>query len=418
MSFFRTLLWWLLLAVLGALAWEQFAPDPGQVLVRWHGTTVVFMSLAVFLAAWALAWFALWALWTLLRLPFTAWHRLAQQQARNRLVNGLLAVHEGRHGRAGALLDKAAEDSDATTLARLGARQAALARGDYVAAATQLGALAAGDARSVAMENAQALLAQGKPAPALEALQAAWPDGQGMPPRAMRLRGDALVAQGRARDALALLPPLLTESGLGAEPAAELERTWHAAALRQAAHANDLQERWSALPAALRESAPVLLAYAERAGALGLEADAAQVLAAAIERQWQPQLVDAFGRLPPARDDVRLPRAQAWLAAHPADPTLYLCLGRLQAARHAHGPAGDLLERAIAQGAGAAAWEELGHVHTALDHPARAQTCYSNALRVLRGEPARALGARSLREQIAAEAVGEQRDALGYPRLD
>ena len=101
MSFFRTLLWWLLLAVLGALAWEQFAPDPGQVLVRWHGTTVVFMSLAVFLAAWALAWFALWALWTLLRLPFTAWHRLAQQQARNRLVNGLLAVHEGAGTRGG-----------------------------------------------------------------------------------------------------------------------------------------------------------------------------------------------------------------------------------------------------------------------------------------------------------------------------
>ena len=66
MSFFRTLLWWLLLAVLGALAWEQFSPDPGQVLVRWHGTTVVFMSLAVFLAAWGLAWFALWALWSVL----------------------------------------------------------------------------------------------------------------------------------------------------------------------------------------------------------------------------------------------------------------------------------------------------------------------------------------------------------------
>ena len=84
MSFFRTLLWWLLLAVLGALAWEQFSPDPGQVLVRWHGTTVVFMSLAVFLAGWGLLWFALWALWTLLRLPFTAWHQLAKKQARNR----------------------------------------------------------------------------------------------------------------------------------------------------------------------------------------------------------------------------------------------------------------------------------------------------------------------------------------------
>ena len=417
MSFFRTLLWWLLLALLGALAWEQFSPDPGQVLVRWHGTTVVFMSLAVFLAAWGLAWFALWALWTLLRLPFTAWQRLAAQQARNRLLNGLLAEQEGRHGRAGALLEKAAEDPQSASLARLGARRAALARGDYVAAATQLGALAATDARAVAMENAQALLIQGKPAAALEALQAAWPDGKALPPRALGLRGEALLALGRARDALPSLPALIAEGGLGADASAELEHRWHAAALGQSAHANELQERWNALPPALRDSGPLLMAYAGRAGALGLEAEAASVLADAIERDWQPAWVEAFGRLPAAREDTRLARAQGWLAAHPADPALFLCLGRLQAARHAYGPAGDLLERAIAQGAGADAWEELGHVHTALDHPARAQASYANALRVLRGEPARPLGERSLREQIAAEAVGEQRDALGYPRL-
>ena len=417
MSFFRTLLWWLLLAVLGALAWEQFSPDPGQVLVRWHGTTVVFMSLAVFLAAWGLAWFASWALWTLLRLPFTAWHRLAAQQARNRLLNGLLASHEGRHARAEALLDKAADEPQAATLARLGARRAALARGDYVAAATHLGVLTAADARSVAMENAQALLAQAKPAPALDALQAAWPDAKAMPPRALGLRGEALMALGRAREALPLLPTLLAEAGLGSDAAGELERDWQAAALRQSAHANELQERWQALAPTLRESPTLVLAYAERAGALGLEAEAAQALAEAIEQRWDATLVAAFGRLPPAREDTRLARAQPWLAAHPADPALFLCLGRLQAARHAYGPAGDLLERAIAQGAGAEAWEALGHVHTALDHPPRAQVCYANALRVQRGEAPLVLGDRSLRAQIAAEAVGEQRDELGYPRL-
>ena len=93
MSVYRTLLWWLLLAALGALAWDQFSIDPGQVVIRWHGSTLVFQSLAVFLACWGLLWFGLWALWTLLRLPFTAWHRLAQTQARKRLVNGLLAFN-------------------------------------------------------------------------------------------------------------------------------------------------------------------------------------------------------------------------------------------------------------------------------------------------------------------------------------
>lgn len=417
MSFFRTLLWWLLLAVLGALAWEQFSPDPGQVLVRWHGTTIVFMSLAVFLAAWGLAWFALWALWTLLRLPFTAWQRLAHQQARNRLVNGLLAANEGRHARAEALLDKAAEDPELATIARLGARRAALERGDFVAAATQLGSLAGSDARSVALENAEALLAQAKAAPALEALQQAWPDGSGLPPRALALRAQALVALGRAQDAIALLPTLAGETGWGPEPLALRESAWTAAALRQAAHANELQERWSALAPRLRERPEVVVAYAQRAGALGLEADAAQALAEAIERQWNPDLVAAFGGLPPAREDARLARAQGWLAAHPADPALLLCLGRLQFARGALGPAGDLLERAIAQGAGADGWEALGHVHTALEHPARAQACYANALRVQRGQSPLAVGDRSLRAQIAAEAVAEQRDELGYPRM-
>ena len=40
MKVFRTLLWWLALAALGALAWQLLAPDLGTVLVRWHGTTI------------------------------------------------------------------------------------------------------------------------------------------------------------------------------------------------------------------------------------------------------------------------------------------------------------------------------------------------------------------------------------------
>jgi HemY protein len=81
------------------------------------------------------------------------------------------------------------------------------------------------------------------------------------------------------------------------------------------------------------------------------------------------------------------------------------------------GNAEEMLHRAIAQGAGAEAWEELGNVYTAQDDAARAQACYANALRNLRGEPARSLSGRSLREQIADEAVAEQRDEHGVPHL-
>ena len=71
MSAFRTLLWWLLLAALGALAYELLARDLGELVLRWHGFTVT-TTVAFALLAWALLSFACWLLWTVLRLPFTA----------------------------------------------------------------------------------------------------------------------------------------------------------------------------------------------------------------------------------------------------------------------------------------------------------------------------------------------------------
>lgn len=141
MSVFRTLLWWLALAALGALAWELLSPDLGTILVRWHGTTLT-TTVFFFLLAWGLLWLAVWIAWTLLRLPFTAWQRLAQREARLRLVNGLAALYEGNFARAETLLEKAAQDPDNRFVALSAALDAAVRRGDPEAAARWQRALA------------------------------------------------------------------------------------------------------------------------------------------------------------------------------------------------------------------------------------------------------------------------------------
>lgn len=415
MSFFRTLLWWLLLAAFGALAFELLAPDLGEVLIRWHGLTIT-TTVAFLLVAWALLWFACWATWTLLRLPFTAWQRLAQSQARHRLVNGLAALQEGRHVRAGNLLERASEDAGVAAVAHNAARQAALRRGDIEAGALHQAELARVDPLSAALNCAETALEQGRPQLALDALQP-WSDSRAMPPRALLMRGQALADTGRAVEALSSISQMRQEPGTSPAQMEDLERDWQAAALRQSPHANELHQRWTETTLRLQEDPAVLAAFAQRAGELGLESEAANVLAAAIERHWNEALVRQLAWLPDAREDTRLARAQAWLDDRPSSPALLLALGRLCRRSESLGQAEDLLHRAIAQGAGAPAWEELGKVYTARKDAERAQACYANALRSLRGEPVRSLSGRSLREQIADEAITEMRNEHGLPQL-
>jgi HemY protein len=414
-SQFRTLLWWLLLAAFGALAYDLLSLDVGELVLRWHGFTVS-TTVAFALVAWLVLWVLLWALWTLFNLPFTGWQRLAQRQARNRLVNGLVALHDGRHARAVALLERAAEDRDSAAVARIAAREAALRQDDHATAAAQQAALGAIDPLNAALNAARALLAQGQPRDALDVLQP-HAERRNLPPRAQQLRGMALVAAGRAAEALPLLPALEAERTLGPDAFAALERQWQAAALTQAAHAHELSQRWQAVIPRTRASTEVLLAYAQRAGELGMEQDAERELGAASDARWDEALVRAYGLLPAPRDAAPLARAQGWLGAHPTSAALALTLGRLARRESRWAQAEEALHRAVASGGGAEAWEELGNVFTAEDRAEAAQLCYANALRTARGERARPLGGRSLRDQIADEAVAELRDEHGFPRL-
>jgi HemY protein len=171
------------------------------------------------------------------------------------------------------------------------------------------------------------------------------------------------------------------------------------------------------VPVRLRDAPELLLAYARRAADLGMEAEAERTLGAAIDARWDEALVREHALLSGPRDDARLARAQGWLAAHPTSPALALALGRLARRAALWSQAEEALHRAVALGAGAEAWEELGNVFTAEDRAEPAQVCYANALRLQRGERARPLGGRTLREQIAGEAVAEHRDEHGFPRL-
>jgi len=419
MNLFRSLLFWLVLAVLGALLAQVLLQDPGYVLVRFRGTDYQ-TSVAAGAGLLLLLILGLALLWSLLRLPFKAWRQHRQRQARARLTDGLNAYQRGEYARAELLLRQAAdhpahEYTDNEALARTHAARAATARGDDAAASAHLAALGDRHASAQALLRAEQALARGTPSDALDALDA--PGAQPLPPRGLQLRADALTAMRRSHEAYGLLGALRQQQALPAATLDGLQAEWAAGALQEASDANALADRWDALPQALRTAPPVVSAYAQRACALRWDEAATRSVEQALDHRWDEGLAELYGRMPAGRYDHRRAQAERWLQAHPSSPALLLTLARLAQAQAAWPQAETWLHRALALGAGAPAWEALGEGYAQAGDDTRARQAFANALRTQRGETAVDLPSRDLRQQIADTAAIEERDQHGMPRL-
>ena len=414
MNLFRSVLFWLVLAVLGALLAQVLLQDPGYVLVRYRGTdytTTVAAGIGILLAVL----FGLVLVWTLLRLPFRAWKRHRERQARAKLTDGLTAYQRGEYARAEQLLKQAADSGDAEAVARAHAARAAQARGDTAAASAHAEALGDRHAGTQAVLLAQQALARGDANAALVALDAA--KAQPLPPRGLRLRADALAANGRSFEAYGLLGALRQQQALPTAQLDALQAEWAARSLQEAGDANALADRWDALPQPLRTAPAVVGAYAQRAAALRWDEAATRSLEQALDAQWSEELATLYGQLPVSRLEHRRAQLERWLPAHPSSPALLLAAARIAQAQGQWPQADSWLHRAIAQGAGAPAWEALGDGALNAGDETRARLAYANALRSQRGDALLDLPGRDLRQQIADTAAIEERDEHGMPRL-
>jgi len=415
MNLFRSLLFWIVLALLGALAAQFLLSDPGYVLVRFRGTdyttTVAAMVIGILVALLLLG-----LLWKLVTLPFRAWRDRSDRNARARLGEGLDALHGGHYARAEQLLGRAADEGHDAAFARVAAARAANARGDIAAARAYIDALDPKHATARAIALGEQALADERPTDALVALDA--PAAQPLPPRGLALRAEALAASGKSAEAYGLLGAMRQQHALPDARLDALQERWAAAALREAADANALADVWDRLPKDVRNEPEVVLAYADRAAALRWDEAALKAVEQALDARWDESLAARYGTLPVAgRAEQRRANVERWLQAHPSSPALLLTLARLDRAEGRWPQAEANLHRALAQGAGAEAWEEFGHVHVGTGDMERAQRSYANALRVARGEAAVEFPGRELRERIGDSAVREIRDEHGIPRL-
>lgn len=414
MKLFRNLLFWIVLALVGALLAQLLLHDPGYVLVRFRGSDYS-TTVAVAAVGLLLAMIGLWLLWKLVTYPFRAMRGHRDRRARARLGEGFDALHQGHYERAEKLLGQAADDDGVAASARIAAARAAVRRGDPAAAQAQLDALGERHAAARAIALAELALKDHRPTDALVALDA--PAAQPLPPRGLALRAEALAASGKAADAYGLIGPMRQQHAVPSARLDELQERWAEASLREASDANALADRWEALPKTLKSEPGVVAAYADRAAALRWDDAATKSLETALDTRWDESLAARYGTLPVGRLDARRANAERWLQAHPASPALLLTLARIRREEGQWAQAEDYLHRALAQGAGADAWEEFGHGYAAAGDEHRARLSYANALRAARGQALVELPGRDVRQRISDQAVIEERDEHGMPRL-
>lgn len=411
--------WILLLAIVAALAafgWHWVADDPGYVLVRIRGYTLETTLLAAVVIV-LLAWAVLTSLWRLLRWPFGAFSQRHRRISRQRLVDGLVALMEGRHGDAERDLQRASRLGVLRGPALLAAAEAASRRGEHGRALETLAEAAQSAPRAARVMRAHVLRRDGKPAESL-ALLAPEADGNTLSPGGWRELALAALASGDIRRARQALEPLQKSGALGARGYAALEAQVLVASINATADGAALNALWSQLPKTQRRVPTVIDAYARRAAGFGLILPAMDEVESALRREWSPVLVETYGALGGEDLENRLRRAEGWYDAHPNDAALLLTLGRMCARLKLWGKARQYLERSLALAPSAAAWESLGDTLAGQGDAEQAQRCYRNALAFSRGDATLPLAQDPRGAWIDTQPIAlEERDEHGVPRL-
>jgi len=408
---------WLLLlivtALIGALAWNWLAADPGYVLIRirgWRIEATVVGALLLLIALWIAVAFA----WWLLRWPFGALSRRHRRVSRTRMRDGLVAMAEGRNAEAGRALERAAMHPPLRAPALLAAAEAAHRRGESNRAFELLDGAAQYSPQAARMLRARMLRREDRAEEAL-ALLIPEADAGRLPPSGWHELVLSALAANQPRRARIALEPLRKSNALGAKRYAALEARVLAANLSTAEDAQSLQGLWNALSRTQRQTPHVLLAYARASARVGSPAAALDEIETTLKREWSPQLIAAYGELADNDPAARLRAAETWLPAHPNDAALLSALGRLYLRSGQPARARDALRRALAlQPENADGWEAMGEATQALGNQADALRCYANALRVSRGQLAIVTARDTADTGVFAV---EERDQHGVPRL-
>ncbi|MEE4279729.1 MAG: heme biosynthesis HemY N-terminal domain-containing protein [Halieaceae bacterium] len=374
-----------LLAGVGIVALIE--TEPGYLLIAYGGYTVetsfwvgiVLISTVVLL------------LYTFLRFlhglasspgSMLSWAGARRLRQSARLTNrGLISFVEGHYGRARKQLMRGARYSAAPLRNYLLAARASerLQEPEEMRRYLALAADCDPDAAvAVELTQAELLIQMRQYEQALASLERSRAN-PGRYPQALQLLSRIYDGLGDIESMAALIPELRRHRIGGPVELDDLEARVYADLLEKAAVTGDvarLQALWKRYPVRLSDNPAVQIDYLEALLDCEQTALVEKEIVRRLKKQWEPALVDLYGRIPRESASKPLATAEGWLKRHGEDPTLLLCLGRLAMVEREWSRARDYLERSHAKRPSEEVCLELGRLLTAVGEHAAAAAVF------------------------------------------
>ena len=353
----RALFAFLLLAVLALLAALLFKHNAGYALfvappyrVELSLNALVVIALVAFALLYLLLRFSA----KIARLPQEvrdARRRRNAERARARQDSAVVALLEGRYGKARQYADEALAVPQSSGLSALVGARAAIDSREFDAAESYLGRADAGVGSLAVprlMLHAETALERGRPGDALARL-AELKREAGLHTAALRLELRALKAAGRHVEVAPLVEQLVKRRVYDAAQGEMLRAGAHAealAALRQ--DAAGLRSYWNRLSDADRGNPKVARAGAVSFLVLGGDREAAQIIESCLNREWDSDLAVLYAQCRTPEPTRQLETAEQWLLRHRQDATLLYALGKLCERESLWGKAQTYFEASLA----------------------------------------------------------------------
>lgn len=311
------------------------------------------------------------------------------ERFRNKQDAAVVALLEGRHGKAREFAQEALAIPQSTPVAALVGARAALETRDFAGASAMLDrpdTRATNLAVPRLMLQAELALERGQPAEALARLAELRREA-GLHTAAQRLELRALTAAGRPAEIPALVDQLVKRKVYDPKQGELLRASAHADALAGFAHdAAGLRTYWARVPEGDRLQPKVARAAARSFLSQGSDREAAEIVARSLDRHWGPSLLLTYAECRPPDAMRQLETAERWLANHNQDAMLLYALGRICERQQLWGKAQTYLEASLALDNHWRAHVALGELLTSLGRNDEANAHLAAALKLALAE--------------------------------